>query len=76
MSHGPCRCHVCQGIHCLVWHPGHSHKVDLLNTFQNDLDRMDDVYKELIFQTTTTTPGAEPNTPSESDSKKKDSETS
>lgn len=23
---GPCSCHECQGIHCLVWHPGHSHR--------------------------------------------------
>lgn len=21
---GPCRCCVCQGKHCLMWHPGHS----------------------------------------------------
>jgi hypothetical protein len=20
-----CSCHACQGIHCFVWHPGHSH---------------------------------------------------
>jgi hypothetical protein len=24
--YGPCLCHECQGIHCLVWHPGHSHR--------------------------------------------------
>lgn len=21
-----CRCCECRGIHCLVWHPGHSHR--------------------------------------------------
>lgn len=25
---GPCRCCECRGIHCLVWHPGHSHRFD------------------------------------------------
>jgi len=24
--YGPCRCHACRGIHCLIDHPGHSCK--------------------------------------------------
>ena len=28
-NYGPCSCHECQGIHCLIYHPGHSCRLDL-----------------------------------------------
>ena len=45
-----CRCCECNHKHCLVWHPGHSHKITMVtDLLQNGLDAMDDGYEKMIF---------------------------
>lgn len=39
-----CHCCECRGMHCLTYHPGHSHRID-------DLQKMDETFGEDIRKT-------------------------
>ena len=58
MPDARCRCCECQGKHCLMWHPGHSHH-DAPEDFLSMLSRLSKKEKRMAVRAKVTCNGIE-----------------